>query len=492
MNYSKYIHRPAMPGLVLARQCQLLLLVIASLFLLPAVAWAEIAANVSFVSGTVTAQASGASERELAKGHDIFSGDSIDTAENGRIQMRFTDGGLVSLMPRTLFSVDEYLHEGKATGDDSLVFGMLRGGMRTITGSIGKIKHESYEVKTPVATLGIRGTEYVAVIGPPDTLRVHVGEGKVVITNDHGTLEVGAGKKAVVVLGSAPELTEKGPLYIASAPGGDGSVIDGIVSQDPLWRDVVFHQLDNTPTPPIIPPIPPIPPNGSGYLMAGYSRGMSGSGQLFGPGVTSFAATFDQTTGDFLTTDDANNNLNGMQSIDVGYLAGNISWGVFMPNGGGILGGNSTALATAPMPYVVGSSVQTLPTGILNYSLASVTPVRDATISGSGGIVGTLDSFNLSIDVDNMNYSFNSQLTTGTNVYTIAPSTGSLTPSFQHGFSLSTSNVTDTSLTCFTDCGFQVEGFLAGPNAEQAGVSYLLINDNNDPLYTGAAGLTRP
>lgn len=227
MNYSK------LAGLSW-RQCQLWLLSLACLFLFSAqAALAEIAANVSFVSGTVTASASGATARELAKGNDIFSGDTIDTSDNGRIQMRFTDGGLVSLMPGTTFSVDEYLHEGKAADDGSLVFGMLRGGMRTITGSIGKIKHENYELKTPVATLGIRGTEYVAVIGPPDTLRVHVGKGKVVITNDHGTLEVPEGRSAVVVLGSAPEFTEQGPLYVASAIGGDKSDLYGLVDQDP-------------------------------------------------------------------------------------------------------------------------------------------------------------------------------------------------------------------------------------------------------------------
>lgn len=231
MNYSKSI--------VLGwRQCQIWLLSLACvLFSVQAMA-ADVAANVSFVSGLVTATSRSTATRELAKGSDVFSGDSIDTLDNGRIQMRFTDGGLVSLMPGTTFSVDEYLYPGKTAEDGSLVFGMLRGGLRTITGSIGKIKHENYELKTPVATLGIRGTEYVAVLNPANTLRVHVGKGKVVITNDQGTLEVPEGRNAVVSLGHAPELTEQGPLYSASAIGGDKLTMEGLSGQDPLWPDL--------------------------------------------------------------------------------------------------------------------------------------------------------------------------------------------------------------------------------------------------------------
>lgn len=220
--------------------------------------------------------------------------------------------------------------------------------------------------------------------------------------------------------------------------------------------------------------------------MAGYSRGMSGSGQLFGPGGTSFSATFDQALGSLLTTDDINNDLNGMQSIDVDYLAGNISWGEFIPNGGGTLGGNSTASAAAPMPYVVGSAVQTLPGGILNYSLAGATSVRDS----AGGVAGTLDSFNLGIDVGSATYGFTSQLTIFSNVYSASSAPGSVLSVTQNGFSFATSNVSDSSSQCFSSCGLSVEGFLAGPNAEQAGISYMLSDFNSSP-YTGAAGLTQ-
>ncbi|MDB5985474.1 MAG: hypothetical protein JWR16_527 [Nevskia sp.] len=43
-------------------------------------------------------------------------------------------------------------------------FSLLKGGFRAVSGAIGKVKHEDYEVATPVATIGIRGTDYLAVL----------------------------------------------------------------------------------------------------------------------------------------------------------------------------------------------------------------------------------------------------------------------------------------------------------------------------------------
>src|SRR5690606_12189497 len=134
-------------------------------------------------------------------------------------------------------TIDEYFHEGGADYAASLVFGLLRGVLRTVTGTIGKTKHEQYELRTPVATLGIRGTEYIAVIRPANTLRVHVGRGKVVITNDHGTLEVPEGQNAVVTLGSAPQFSDQAPQYQATSPMGDRLIAQNQPQQDPHMLD---------------------------------------------------------------------------------------------------------------------------------------------------------------------------------------------------------------------------------------------------------------
>ncbi len=198
-----------------------------------AVALAEVAARADFVHGLVTATEAGQAGRSLVKGGEIFDHDRVDTAQGARAQLRFSDGGLVSLLPETTFSVEEY-RLGDAGGEDgSLVFGLLRGGLRTVTGAIGKGKPDNYQLKTPVGTLGIRGTEFIAIIDPPGTLRVHVGRGKVVLTNRYGTLEVPEGYNAIMTEGEAPRLTEEGPVFMATGPQGDLRTPVGMVRADP-------------------------------------------------------------------------------------------------------------------------------------------------------------------------------------------------------------------------------------------------------------------
>lgn len=166
------------------------------------IAYANTAGQVSFTQGQVTAINSKDQIRDLTRGSDIFANDDINTGANARAQLQFTDGGSISLMANTQFSVDEYLYNDDGSG--SLVFNLISGGLRTVTGAIGKKQHADYELKTPVGTLGIRGTEYTAKMRSLDQLLVHVGRGKVVLSNSWGSIDVDEGESAIMTLDSAP------------------------------------------------------------------------------------------------------------------------------------------------------------------------------------------------------------------------------------------------------------------------------------------------
>ena len=181
----------------------------------------EVAANVHFAAGVVTAQSGDAPKRPLAKGSDVLSRDRVETGADGRVQMRFTDGSLVSLMPGTSFLVEEYRLGSGGADEGSLVFNMVRGGLRTVTGSIGSTRKENYQLKTPVGTLGIRGTEFIAVLNTPTTLHVHVGRGGVVLRNEHGAIDVPAGGSAKMEQGSAPQATDEPPVFAAAGPAAE-------------------------------------------------------------------------------------------------------------------------------------------------------------------------------------------------------------------------------------------------------------------------------
>ena len=178
------------------------------------------------VAGTATAEGAPAAPglRALRNGSELFEGDVVRTGDDGRVQFRFTDGGLVSLQPRTEFRIDEYRHGGASQRS---FFSLLRGALRTATGAIGRRDRDDYRLRTPTATVGIRGTEFLAeetVCDPrcaPGTtagLRVSVTQGRIAVTTGAGSIEVGQGQSAVVDGPDAlPRLTAAGPILAPRA-----------------------------------------------------------------------------------------------------------------------------------------------------------------------------------------------------------------------------------------------------------------------------------
>ncbi len=155
----------------------------------------------------------------LTAGAEIRSGDLIRTGSDGRTQIRFSDGSIVSLQPGTDFRVDEYRFE---QDERRAFFFLMRGALRTLTGAIGKTNHDEYRMKTPTATVGVRGTEYVAeqtvcdprcAPGPRAGLRVAVTQGRIVLLTNGGEIEVGTGQAAAAESADAPpQPAERGPV----------------------------------------------------------------------------------------------------------------------------------------------------------------------------------------------------------------------------------------------------------------------------------------
>src|SRR3954464_6219997 len=133
---------------------QVLLLALAAVYPLQSLASAGVA---QYASGQVTRTAASGGAGTLAKGAAIESGDTIVTGSEGRTQIRFSDGGVVSLAPNSQFKLTNYADEGDPA-KDRFVVDFLRGGMRALTGLIGKREKANYKVVTTTATIGIRGS----------------------------------------------------------------------------------------------------------------------------------------------------------------------------------------------------------------------------------------------------------------------------------------------------------------------------------------------
>jgi hypothetical protein len=181
------------------------------------------AGRVEFAMGNVVAMSADGRERPLSKGVEINTGDTIQTSE-GRTQVKFTDGGYISLQPNTQFKVDDYAFEGQADGSEKGFFKLIKGSLRAITGAIGHTNKTAYRINTPVATIGIRGTELTGEYteeGDNKKLVVHVSDGSVFLENGGGDLILFQGQSGIVTSeDDTPQYTDGGPIVGAAGPEG--------------------------------------------------------------------------------------------------------------------------------------------------------------------------------------------------------------------------------------------------------------------------------
>lgn len=234
------------PGIFL----RTLLLLVACL---PAAPLASAAAGkVVFVAGTVTAE--GTSTRPLAQGDAIEAGDTIVTAEKSRAQLLMGDGARIALRAGTRFRIDEFAmpanvqKPGAATAvaaNGRSVATLLKGGFRTRTGQIGKSDPTAYEVRTPVGTLGIRGTDYTAVFcredcadapglppGQPIAQGLYIGvdEGRITFNGRGFAFELAApGLRFVPLEQAQPQELTQPPAFLDGDGAGPLDIAGGVV-----------------------------------------------------------------------------------------------------------------------------------------------------------------------------------------------------------------------------------------------------------------------
>ena len=195
-----------------------------------------------FVSGTVTAE--GLKPRVLVAGAEIDVGDTIVTAVKSRAQLAMNDGQRYALRAGSRFRIDAFLlppavsngAQATAVGADGQSFFTLqKGGFRSVSGAIGKQDPAAYEVRTPVGTLGIRGTIWAAVfcrddcddapgLAPGQPIRnglyLGVDQGRIRFAGRGLDFELNTGEYAFIPLDDVPiERLRQPPAFLL----GDGA-----------------------------------------------------------------------------------------------------------------------------------------------------------------------------------------------------------------------------------------------------------------------------
>ncbi len=458
-------------------------------------ALAETAGKVSFVTGNVTATSPDGQSRALTRGAAINGGDRIET-RGGRLQIRFTDGGFVSLQPNSVFGVDQYLYANKAPEETSLFFSLLRGGMRTVTGAIGKVNKQSYKVRTPVATIGIRGTGYRATTDNNRTL-VSVGHGLVNVENVLGNITGGAGQNILVTNDIPPTLTRESAEIKATGPEGDveEALADNGEDDTPAFGEQVDEDgntlllaKDSSGNFVFITPVIAATLQNSDPVTQ--SPVFSLAAPIYNGGVANFIhtkllATFDQSTGvnrgAMLKLDSANGPVfdSGTLKFSGVTTLKNLSWGEFTDGAAAIdnLGSGLVASATQFEPYIVGYSAPTL----LGSGKATYNLVGGSTPRLNQTIAATLNNFTITIDFDYALLDLALGVTASGLTANVTGNDIAVPDIFVDGaFNLSTSNfnqLTVSGSACTSFCTADISGFFAGVGGTQIGSAYSILTD---------------
>ncbi|PVX37677.1 FecR family protein [Janthinobacterium sp. 78] len=191
-------------------------------------AFAQVAGTVTQLSGPMMAKKADGKVKILSLKSEVEAGDTLVTEKNTYALVKFIDNSEITLKPGTTFVVEQFAYQADQPEGDQASFNLVKGGLRSLSGLLGKRSKEKFSLKTPVATIGIRGTyftaEYISAGGYaapvsslPKTapsagptlapgLYTSVTTGQIVVSNPGGTLDIVAGQFGFTPTGNSPTM----------------------------------------------------------------------------------------------------------------------------------------------------------------------------------------------------------------------------------------------------------------------------------------------
>lgn len=237
-------------------------------------AQAEAIGRVLVAVGDTTALRNGAVVK-LARGAEVHSGDTLRVGDASNMQVRFSDEGITALRSNSEFRIDDYKFE-RDTNVGKSFFSLVKGGMRSITGLIGRFNRDNYAVKAQTATIGIRGTHFMLAQCNNDCFNKDgsqadnglfggVTDGRIAVSNQAGEQEFGKNQffhvassdmlpKPLLVPPSflrdqleGQAKSEKGEATATQEPGAEGSETAGSSTEQQTNTAVTTQPTDGAP-----------------------------------------------------------------------------------------------------------------------------------------------------------------------------------------------------------------------------------------------------
>ncbi len=161
---------------------------------------------------------------KVKSGMELQVSDKIITKEGSRIQAILKDNTVVTIGQNSIFVFDAYRFGDK---DDSRVnMHIERGFFRSVTGKIGKLAPKRFNIKTVSTTIGIRGTDFSALVTDKKEI-ITCHSGKISVLVEDKTYIVDEGKQ--LILNQSPKKKKKSSDDL---PSFSVEISDSIASLD--------------------------------------------------------------------------------------------------------------------------------------------------------------------------------------------------------------------------------------------------------------------
>lgn len=139
------------------------------------------AGKVVFVSGPAQLVGPKGQQRGVAVGAEIRQGEQVVTGPDAYVHLRMVDNGFVAVRPQSRLAIELYEYQADNPAASRIKLQLDSGNTRTVSGKGGEAAKQNYRFNTPMAAIGLRGTDYT-VVSSPDATRVSVSRGAVAVT----------------------------------------------------------------------------------------------------------------------------------------------------------------------------------------------------------------------------------------------------------------------------------------------------------------------
>lgn len=153
--------------------------------------------QVESLTGAVTATRGG-NQVQLSEGSPVYQGDVIETGDGAAVGIRFIDETVFAMDDAGRMVLDELIYD-PGTQSGSVAFSLVQGVFSFATGQIAKTDPSSLIVRTPVAMIGVRGTDVAVDLNQVgEESRIACRDGAIIVRNDGGEQIVLAGQQVLL------------------------------------------------------------------------------------------------------------------------------------------------------------------------------------------------------------------------------------------------------------------------------------------------------